>query len=87
MELFTCTQSEREPLRDFWLRFVQLRARTPDITDDAATLAAVNKVRLGPCSSRLSRKPPKTIADLHEVMEKYSRADTIFRTKTKAQRS
>jgi hypothetical protein len=87
MELFTCTQSEREPLRDFWRRFVQLRVRTLDITDDAVILAAVNRVRPRPCSSRLARKPPKTIAELHEVMEKYSRADIVFCTKTEAQRS
>jgi hypothetical protein len=24
MELFTCVQAEREPLRDFWRRFLQL---------------------------------------------------------------
>ena len=78
MELFTCTQSEREPVRDFWRRFVQLRARTPDITDDVVILAAVNGVRPGPCSLRLTRKPPKNIVELHEVMEKYGRADTVF---------
>ena len=87
MELFTYTQSKREPLRDFWQRFVKLRVRTPDITNDAVILAAINRVRPGPCSSRIARKTPKTIVELHEVMEKYSRADTIFRTKTKAQRS
>jgi hypothetical protein len=37
--------------------------------------------------NRLTRKPPKTIAELHEVMEKYSRAETIFCSKTEAQRS
>ena len=86
MELFTYTQSKREPLRDFWQRFVKLRVRTPDITNDAVILAAINRVRLGPCSSRLARKSTKTIAELHEVMEKYSRADTVFRSKTNPQR-
>ena len=84
MELFTCTQAEREPLQDFWRRFVQLRARTPNITDGVVILAAVNGVRTGPCSLRLTRKPPKTIVELHEVMDKYIRSDTIFRSKTEA---
>jgi hypothetical protein len=84
MELFLCTQSERESLRDFWRRFIQLRARTPDLTDDAVILAAVNGVRPGPCSSRLARKPPKTITELHKVMEKYIRSDTVVHSKTKA---
>jgi hypothetical protein len=63
---------------------VQLKARTPDITYDTVILIAINRVRSGPCSSRLARKPPKTIAELHEVMEKYIRSDTVFHSKTKA---
>jgi hypothetical protein len=82
MELFTCTQTDREPLRDFWRRFVQLRARTPNITDDIVILTVVNGVRPRPCSSGLARKPPKTIAELHEVIEKYIRLDTVHHTKT-----
>ena len=86
MELFTCTQAEREPLWDFWWRFVQLRVRTLDITDDKVILAAVNGVRPVPCSSRLARKPSKTITELHEVMENYIRSDTVHRTKIDALR-
>jgi hypothetical protein len=86
MELFACTQADREPLRDFWRRFVQLKARTPNITDDTVILAAVNGVRPRPCSSRRARKPPKTIAELHEVMEKYIRSDIVHCTKTGALR-
>lgn len=84
MELFTCKQAEREPVQEYWRRFVHLRARTPGITDEAVILAAVNGLRPGPCSSRLAKKPAKTIAELHEVMEKYSRVDIDFRSKTEA---
>ena len=78
MELFTCTQSEREPLQDFWRRFAQLRARTLGITNVAVILATINGLMLGLCPSRLATKPPKTITELHEVMEKYDRANTVF---------
>lgn len=78
MELFACTQVEREPLQDFWKRFLHLRARTLGITNEVVILAAANGLRLGLCSSRLARKPPKTIAELHEVMKKYSRVDTVL---------
>ena len=84
IELFTYTQAKKEPLRDFWRRFIQLRARTANIIDDVVILAAVNGVRPGPCSSRLARKPPKTIVELHEVMDKYIRSDIVFRSKTEA---
>jgi len=63
---------------------VQLKARTPNITNDIVILTAVNGVRLGPCSLRLARKPPKTITELHELMEKYIRSDIVFRSKIEA---
>jgi hypothetical protein len=84
MELFICIQAERQPLRDFWRRFVQLRAKTPDIIDDSVIIVATNGVRPGPCAYRLTRKPPKHIAELHKVMEKYIRLDTVHRSKTEA---
>ena len=84
MELFTCTQAEREPLWDFWRKFVQLRARTPNIIDDAVILEAINGVRLGPCSSMLMQNPPKTIAELHEAKDMYIGSDTILCSKTMA---
>jgi hypothetical protein len=42
-------------------------------------------LRPGLCSSRFARKPGKNIIELHEVMEKYDRADTDFKTKIEAQ--
>jgi hypothetical protein len=84
MELFTCIQAECQPLRDFWRWFVQLRAKTPDITDDSVMIVATNGVRPGPCAYRLARKPPKHIAELHKVMEKYIISDTVHHSKTEA---
>jgi hypothetical protein len=86
IELFNCTQQEREPLKEFWRRFVQLRAKTPDITDDSVIIAATNGVRPGPCASRLARKPPRDTAELHEVMDKYIRSDTVHHSKIEALR-
>jgi hypothetical protein len=51
----------------------------PDITNDSVIIAATNGVRPGPCASRLTRKPPKNITELHKVMEKYIRSDTLQR--------
>jgi hypothetical protein len=84
MELFACIQAERQPIHDFWRRFVQLRAKTPDIADDSVIIVATNGVRLGPCAYRLARKPPKLIVELHKVMEKYIRSDIVHRSKIEA---
>jgi len=78
MDLFSCKQAKRERLQEYWQRFFHLRTRTSNITDEAVILAAVNSLWPGPCSSRLARKPAKTIAELHKVMEKYGIADTYF---------
>lgn len=87
MELLSCVQGEKEPLQDYWQRFVQARARTLGITNEAVILALVNGLRPGPCSSKLSRKPAKTIAELHNIVDKYARADTDYRAKTEVQRN
>jgi hypothetical protein len=51
-------------------------------------LAAVNGLGSAPCSSRLARKLVTTVVELqelHEVMEKYCRADVDFRMKSEVQ--
>ena len=87
IELFNCKQEEREPLQDYWRRFIQIRARTPGISDEAVILAAVSGLRPGPCSSKFARKPANSIEELHETMERYCRADMDFRAKSDARRS
>jgi hypothetical protein len=42
IELFNYRQGEREPLQDYWQRFIVIRARTPGISDKAVILAAVS---------------------------------------------
>jgi len=63
---------------------MHLRAHTLNITDEVVILTVVNSLRPSPCSSRLARKPTMTVAELHEVMEKYYRADANFGMKSKA---
>lgn len=87
IELFNCRQGEREPLQDYLQRFIQIRARTSGISDEAVILAAVSGLWPGPYSSMFVRKVAKTITELHEVREKYSRADTDYRTKSESHRS
>lgn len=87
IDLFNCKQGEREPLQEYRRRFIHPRARTPNITNEAVILAIINGLRSRPRSSRLARKLATTVSELHEVMEKYCRADANFRMNSEAQRS
>jgi hypothetical protein len=42
MDLFSCKQGESDPLQEYWQRFIQLRARTPNITDKEVIFVIVN---------------------------------------------
>jgi len=81
---FSAANRQREPLQEYYRKFMHLRAHTPNITDEVVILTAVNSLCPSPCSSRLARKPTMTVAELHEVMEKYYRVDANFGMKSKA---
>ena len=42
IDWFNCKQAKREPLQEYWRRFIHIQARTPNITDEVVILAAVN---------------------------------------------
>lgn len=62
MDLFNYKQGEREPLQEYWLRFIQLRACTPNIIDKVVILATVNGQLSRHYSSRLTRKLATIVA-------------------------
>jgi len=83
-EILNCHQGQNVPLRDWWRRFIQIKAKTPGISDESVILIAIAGIHPGPCHSKLSRRNPKTLFDLHDIMEKQTRADTDHRAKTEA---
>lgn len=78
MDLFSCKQRGERTTPRILVEVHSLEGSYPNITVEAVILAAVTGLRSGPSSSRLARKPATTIAELHEVMEKYCRADAHF---------
>jgi hypothetical protein len=78
-DLFSCKQKDKEPLQNYFRRFVHLRAQAPNVLDAIAINAAIVGLRAGQFRSHLMRERPKTIQRLYEEFEKYCRSDNDFR--------
>jgi hypothetical protein len=78
-DIFSCKQKDKEPLQNYFRRFVHLRAQAPNVLDVVAINVAIVGLRAGQFRSHLMRKRPKTIQRLYEEFEKYYRSDNDFR--------
>ena len=75
MDLFQCKQNQGEALRDYFQRFVQLKAKAPNVLENVAIDAAIKGIRIGAFAAHLSWEKPSTIEELYREFEKYCRSD------------
>ena len=54
---------------------MKLRARGPDVADQSIIVAVVHGINLGPCGEYISRRKPKTVTKLFEIMQEYCISD------------
>jgi hypothetical protein len=78
-DLLSCKQKDKEPLQNYFRRFVHLRAQAPNVLDVVAINVAIVGLRAGQFHSHLMRQRPKTIHCVYEEFEKYCRSDNDFR--------
>jgi hypothetical protein len=78
-DLFLCKQKDKEPLQNYFRRFVHLRSQAQNVLDDVAINTAIVGLRAGQFRSHLMRERPKTIQHFYEEFEKYYRSDNDFR--------
>jgi hypothetical protein len=78
-DLFSCKQKDKEPLQNYFRRFVHLGAQAPNVLDAVAINTAIVGLRAGQFRSHLMRERPRTIQRLYEEFEKYCRSDNDFR--------
>jgi hypothetical protein len=78
-DLFSCKKKDKEPLQNYFRRFIHLRAQAPNVFDGITINAAIVGLRVGQFRSHLMRERPKTIQRLYEKFEKYCRSDNDFR--------
>jgi hypothetical protein len=78
-DLFSCKQKDKEPLQNYFMRFVHLISQAPNVLDAVTINSAIVGLRVGQFRSHLMCKRPKTIQRLYEEFVKYCRSDNDFR--------
>jgi hypothetical protein len=78
-DLFSFEQKDKEPLQNYFRRFVHLRAQAPNVLDAVSINTAIVGLRASQFRSHLMRERPKTIQHLYEEFEKYCHSDNDFR--------
>jgi hypothetical protein len=73
-DFLSCIQKEREPLPDFYRRFLQLKAQAPEVSDEQVIAQAIKALRAGPLHNHLVRECPKTVPELYDQFAKFSKS-------------
>ena len=60
---------------DYIQRFVQLKAKAPNVLEVVAIKAVIKGLRIGAFATHLAREKPSTIEELYREFEKYCRSD------------
>jgi hypothetical protein len=74
-DLFSCKQKDKEPLQNYFRRFVHLRAQAPNVLDAVAINIAIVGWRAGRFRSHLMRERPKTL-------QRYTKSSRIIVAQT-----
>lgn len=68
--LFQCKQLSRESLKEYYQKFVRLKARAPNIPKDMAIEASIKGLHIGHFARHLTREKPSSIEELYNEFEK-----------------
>ena len=66
-------------LQEYLERIIKLHARGPEVADQSIIVVVVYGINLGPCGEYLSRRKPKTVSKLFEIMQEYCISDRAKR--------
>jgi hypothetical protein len=62
MDLFNCKQQPKEPLSQYYKRFIQIKSQITNIPDEVVIIAAIKGLRAGQCATHLTREKPTSLA-------------------------
>jgi hypothetical protein len=68
-----------EALKDYFQRFIQVKARAINVPDDVAIEAAIKGLHIGPFAAHLAREKLATMQELYLEFEKYYRSNNDYR--------
>ena len=69
-DLFQCKQQQGESLKEYYQKFVHLKARAPNVPKDVPIEAAIKGLRIGAFVGHLAREKPSTIKELYSEFKK-----------------
>jgi hypothetical protein len=76
-DFFACQQYKRETLLDFFHRFLQLKAQAPEVSDEQAIMQSIKALCIGQLHSHLVMERLRTLEELYEEFQKFSRAEVL----------
>jgi hypothetical protein len=79
MDLFNCKQHPKEPLSQYYKRFIQIKSQITNIPAEVVTIAAIKRLRAGQCVAHLTREKPTSLAQLYEKIQKYCKSDEDYK--------
>jgi hypothetical protein len=82
----SCQQYERETLSDFFWRFLHLKAQAPEDSDEQVITQAIKALHADHLHSHLVREHPKTLEELYDNFQKFSRSEVLHFRKLEQQR-
>jgi hypothetical protein len=85
LDLFQCRQQQGETLREYYQKFVQLKARAPNVPKDVAIEAAIKGLHVKAFAGHLAKEKPSTIEELYNEFKKYCRSDNDLRKRLEEQ--
>jgi hypothetical protein len=72
-DFLSCAKREKETLPNFYRRFLQLKAQSPEVSDDQVIMQAIKALRVGPLHNHLVEERPKTVSELYEQFTTFSK--------------
>ena len=84
---FKCPQHDREPLYDYFQRFVQKKAQIPNFPEKDAIEKCIEGLLPSQLASHLTREPPRTLEELYTEAEKYAKSDADTLQKGRAKKN
>jgi hypothetical protein len=85
-DFLSCQQYERKTQSNFFHRFLQLKAQAPKVSDEQGITQAIKALRAGQLHSHLVREHQKTLEELYEEFQKFSRSEVSHFRKLHQQR-
>jgi UDP-2,3-diacylglucosamine pyrophosphatase LpxH len=79
-------QYEKESLPDFCQRFLHLKAQASNVFDEQVIIEAIKALCVGYLHNHLTRECPRTLQELYDNFQKFSKSEVLHFQKLEQQR-